>query len=164
MASGRTTTIFRQLIFNIAIPTLMALLVFAGINFWRTRKNLASSTDERNILLSSEITKILRFQDISFNLIDDDFNNRFKEISSVLVNRYFANTDNIKEVDLRKIANEVGLDQVSEDIYVISTDGIVVNSTFKKTLLNWEPILKRLRILYKPSKMSRLRSRMKHRE
>jgi serine phosphatase RsbU (regulator of sigma subunit) len=134
MASGRTTTIFRQLIFNIAIPTLMALLVFAGINFWRTRKNLASSTDERNILLSSEITKILRFQDISFNLIDDDFNNRFKEISSVLVNRYFANTDNIKEVDLRKIANEVGLDQVSEDIYVISTDGIVVNSTFKKDL------------------------------
>jgi serine phosphatase RsbU (regulator of sigma subunit) len=134
MASGRTTTIFRQLIFNIAIPTLLALLVFAGINFWRTRKNLASSTDERNILLSSEITKILRFQDISFNLIDDDFNNRFKEISSVLVNKYFANTDNIREVDLRKIANEVGLDQVSEDIYVISTDGIVVNSTFKKDL------------------------------
>ena len=36
------TTIFRQLIFNIALPTLVALLVFAGINFQRTRSILVS--------------------------------------------------------------------------------------------------------------------------
>src|SRR4030043_259539 len=103
MASGRSTTIFRQLIFNIAIPTLIALLVFAGINFWNTRKILVSGTDERNRLLSNEITKILRFQDISFNLIDGEFNTRFEEISNLLVNKYFANTDNIQNVDLREI-------------------------------------------------------------
>ena len=134
MASGRTTTIFKQLIFNIAIPTLLALVVFAGINFWRTRANLVSSTDERNRLLSNEVTKILRFQDISLNLIDGAFNDRFREISSLLVNKYFANTDNIENLELRKIATEVGMDKVDEDIYVISTDGIVVNSTFKNDL------------------------------
>ena len=56
----RKTTIFRQLIFNIAIPTLLALLVFAGINFLRTRSILVSGTDEKNRILSNEITKILK--------------------------------------------------------------------------------------------------------
>lgn len=134
MASGRPTTIFKQLIFNIAIPTLLALMVFAGINFWRTRANLVSSTEERNRLLSNEVTKILRFQDISFNLIDGEFNKRFEEISSLLVNKYFASTDNIQNVDLREIASKVGMDPINEDIYVISTDGIVVNTTFKKDM------------------------------
>jgi len=134
MASGRPTTIFKQLIFNIAIPTLLALLVFAGVNFWRTRANLINSTDERNRMLSNEVVKILRFQDISFNLIDGEFNNRFEQISSQLVNKYFANTDRIEKADLRGIANKLKMDPVSEDIYVISTDGTVVNTTFKTDL------------------------------
>ena len=102
--ASRKTTIFRQLIFNIAIPTLLALLVFAVINFQRTRSILTYGTDEKNQLLSNEVTKILKFQDIAFNLIDGEFNNRLKEFSSLLVNKYFANTDNIKNLDLRAIA------------------------------------------------------------
>jgi serine phosphatase RsbU (regulator of sigma subunit) len=130
----RKTTVFKQLIFNIAIPTLLALLVFAGINFQRTRSILSSGTDEKNKLISNEITKILKFQDISINLIDGEFNKRFEELSSLLVNKYFADTRNIKDLDLRAIANEIGMDPVNEDIYVISTDGIVINSTFSQDL------------------------------
>ena len=132
--ASRKTTIFRQLIFNIAIPTLLVLLVFAGINFRRTRSILASGTDEKNKLISNEVTKILKFQDISFNLIDGELNNRFKEFSSQLVNNFFSNTSNIKDLNLRDIANEIGMDPANEDIYVISTDGIIVNTTFKGDL------------------------------
>jgi len=132
--SLRKTTIFRQLIFNIAIPTLLALLVFAAINFQRTRSILVSGTDEKNRLLSNEVTKILKFQDIAFNLIDGEFNKRFHEFSSLLVNKYFANTNNIADLDLRSIANEIGMDPVNEDIYVISTDGIIINTTFTQDL------------------------------
>jgi len=131
---GRPTTIFRQLIFNIAIPTLLALLVFAGINFQRTRAILASSTEERNRMLSNEVTKILRFQDIAFNLIDAEFNVRFRDISNKLVNEVFASTRNIENCDLRAIADKLGLDPEYEDIYVISRDGIVVNTTFTSDL------------------------------
>ena len=132
--ASRKTTIFRQLIFNIAIPTLLVLLVFAGINFRRTRSILSSGTDEKNKLISNEVTKILKFQDISFNLIDGELNNRFKEFSSVLINNFFSNTNNIKNLNLRDIANEIGMDPANEDIYVISTDGIIVNTTFKQDL------------------------------
>ena len=132
--ASRKTTIFRQLIFNIAIPTLLALLVFSVINFQRTRSILTLGTDEKNRLLSNEVTKILRFQDIAFSLIDEELNKRFEEFSSLLVNNHFANTDNIKEMDLRAIANKIGMDPVNEDIYVISTDGIIINTTFTEDL------------------------------
>jgi serine phosphatase RsbU (regulator of sigma subunit) len=130
----RKTTIFRQLIFNIALPTLLALLVFAGINFQRTHSILETGTDEKNRLLSNEVTKILKFQDIALNLIDNELNTRYKEFSSLLVNKYFANTRDIRRMDLRAIANEIGMDPVNEDIYVISENGIIINTTFEQDL------------------------------
>jgi sigma-B regulation protein RsbU (phosphoserine phosphatase) len=132
--ASRKTTIFRQLIFNIAVPTLLALLVFAGINFQRTRSILASGTDEKNKLISNEVTKILKFQDIAIGLIDGEFNSRLEKLSALLVNKYFSNTDNISDVNLRAIANQIGMDPENEDIYIISADGIVINTTFKNDL------------------------------
>ncbi len=130
----RKTTIFRQFIFNIAIPTVVALLVIAGINFTRTRSILSTGTDEKNKLLANEVTKILKFQDIATNIIDDQYNNRFRELSSLLVDRYFANTDGIEKADLVKIADEIGMDNQNEDIYIISSDGVIINTTFKQDL------------------------------
>jgi phosphoserine phosphatase RsbU/P len=132
--TSRKTTIFKQLIFNVAIPTLLALLVFAGTNFQRTRSVLSSGTEEKNMLISNEVTKILKFQDISTSLVDGELNNRLKEFSSTLVNKYFTNTSNIQDLDLRAIANKIGLDSINEDIYVISRDGLIINTTFKQDL------------------------------
>ena len=130
----RKTTIFRQLIFNIAIPTVIALLIIAGINFIRTRTILSTGTAEKNRLLANEVTKILKFQDIATSLVEEQFNNRFRDLSSLLVEKYFANTDNIEKADLRKIANEIGMDPSNEDIYVISGEGVIINTTFKQDL------------------------------
>ncbi|HAM09579.1 MAG: hypothetical protein A2X05_06825 [Bacteroidetes bacterium GWE2_41_25] len=132
--TSRKTTIFRQLIFNIAIPTLLALLVFAGINFYRTRSILVSGTNEKNRLLANEVTKILKFQDIAVNLIDVQLNNRLKGLSSILVNEYFTNTAGIERADLTAIAKKIGMDSMTEAIYVISSDGIIINTTFTKDL------------------------------
>jgi len=130
--ASRKTTIFRQLIFNIAIPTLLAFLLFAGINFTRTRSILVSGTEEKNKLLVNEVTKILRFQDISVNIIDIQLSDRLRELSNLLVNKYFASTNELEKRDLRAIANEIGMDPENEDIYIISSDGIIINTTFKQ--------------------------------
>jgi phosphoserine phosphatase RsbU/P len=132
MASGRTTTIFKQLIFNVIFPTLIALLVFAIYNFQRTRSLLITGAAEKNQLLSNEVTKILKFQDIAFNLIEEELDIRLKSMSNILVDKYFANTDNIDKLNLREIANKIGMDPVNEDIYVIRRDGVVINTTFKQ--------------------------------
>jgi len=132
--ASRKTTIFRQLIFNIAIPTLLALLVFSAINFQRTRSILSSGTAEKNKLLANEVTKILKFQDIATNLIDVQLNDRLKGFNSLLVNKYFVNTSNLDKVDLFAIANEIGMDTINEAIYIISSEGIIINTTFRKDL------------------------------
>ena len=134
MKTSVKTTIFRQLIFNIAVPTFIALLVIAALNFIRTRTILTSGTRETNRLLANEVTKILKFQDIATSLVDEQLNVRFKGLSSLLVNKYFLNTDGIEKADLRKIANEIGMDPENEDIYVISSNGIIINTTFRQDL------------------------------
>jgi serine phosphatase RsbU (regulator of sigma subunit) len=128
--SARKTTIFRQLIFNIAIPTLLALLVIAILNFVRTRSILESAATEKNKLLSNEVTKILKFQDIAFNLIEEELNVRMKSLNTLLVNEFNKNTDP-ESCDLFKIAKNLGMDPGNEDIYVINRDGLVINTTFR---------------------------------
>ena len=130
MRSGKTT-IFRQLIFNIAIPTLLALLVFAGINFQRTRSILTAGTEEKNKLLSNEVTKILKFQDVAFKLIEEELNTRLRTLNYILINQYFTNTANFESLNLHQIAKNIGMDPDNEDIYIIRRDGLVINTTFK---------------------------------
>jgi serine phosphatase RsbU (regulator of sigma subunit) len=126
---SRATTIFRQLIFNIVIPTLLALLIVAIYNFYNTRSLISKGNDEKNTIISNEITKILKFQDLSFDLIDGELNTRFKGMSSVLVNQIFENTDNIKNADLASIKTKLGLDPENEDIYIVSSNGVIINTT-----------------------------------
>jgi phosphoserine phosphatase RsbU/P len=132
--ASRKTTIFRQLILNIAIPTLLALLVFAVLNFQHTSALVKKGIDDKNTMLANEVTKILRFQDIAVNIIDVEFTNKFREMSSKLINGYFANTDNISKLDLRAIATKIGMDPENDDIYVISANGTIVNTTFREDL------------------------------
>lgn len=130
MSSGKTT-IFRQLIFNIAIPTLLALLVVAVLNFQRTRSILESSAEERNRLLSNEVTKILKFQDFTFELIEAELNTRLRTLNHTLVDKYFVRTDNLEQVNLYELARKLQMDPENEDIYIIDRNGVVINTTFK---------------------------------
>ena len=134
MASGRTTTIFKQLIFNIIIPVLLALLVFAVINFQRTQSKMRASAVEKGKLLSNEVTKILKFQDVAFRIIEEELDARLKTFSNLLVRKYFAKTDNLEQLNLREIANKIGIDSVNEDIFIIRRDGVVINTTFERDL------------------------------
>ena len=77
--NSRKTTIFRQLILNFAIPTLLALLIFAIINFLSTKSLMTRGNDEKNKLLSNELIKILRFQDIAMNTIEKNYKFNTKE-------------------------------------------------------------------------------------
>ena len=54
-----------------------------------------------------------------------------KTMSNILVNEFFANTDDIEKVSLEDIRRKLGMKQ---DIYVINRDGIIVNTTFVRDL------------------------------
>ncbi len=130
----RQTTVFRQLIFNIVIPVVVALLVLGVINFRNTRLILKEGSKARNFLISEEITQVLNFQDITLSVLEENINPKLEQVSQKLALNYFPSTKNIRSTNLSKIRKELMLDSTLYDFYIIDTNGIVVNTTFKEDL------------------------------
>lgn len=129
--SNKRTTIFRQLIFNIVLPAILALLLLGVLNYQHTKNILVRSSEIENQIISDEIKHIHEMQDLAMDILEDRLNTRMQELSHALVNDYFANTRNIETADLDEIREELKMDPDLEDIYVINKLGIVVNTTFE---------------------------------
>ncbi len=130
----RKTTIFKQLILNIVIPAVSALLILGAFNYYQTKSNLIESIDTKNRIISEEIIQIMELQDVALEIVEQYLNPIMESYSNELIHNYFKNTDNIEFADLHKISKELGMDPEMEDIYIINKEGIIVNSTFESDL------------------------------
>ena len=130
----KQTTIFRQLIYNIVFPVIIALFVLGIFNFRTTRSILREGSQTRNFLISDEITQVLKFQDVAMYVLEDNLNPMLEQVSKKLVVNYFVSTKNIANVDLNKVREDLKLEADLYDFYIIDTNGVVVNTTFKKDL------------------------------
>ncbi len=130
----RKTTIFKQLILNVVIPAVSALLILGAFNYSQTKSNLIDSIDTKNRIISEEIIHIMEFMEMSLEVVERDLNPVMNKYSNDLVNKYFKSTENIEFADLNSIREELGMDPEMEDIYIINQEGIIVNTTFEKDL------------------------------
>jgi serine phosphatase RsbU (regulator of sigma subunit) len=133
MAARRKTTIFKQLILNVMVPPILALLLLGILNYNHTRKILVEESIARNYIIGDEIIKVLEFQDVALNLVESRLNNRMEGLSNNIRNN-FKNTADIETLDLTTIQAKFGMNPIMEDIYIINQNGIVVNTTFKQDL------------------------------
>jgi len=133
MAAKQRTTIFKQLIMNVMVPPILALLLLGILNFTHTRNILVEERIARNYIIGDEIIKVLEFQDVALNLVESRLNERM-ELLSGDIQKYFKNTENIESFDLSLIQQRFGMNPIMEDIYIINRNGIVVNTTFEKDL------------------------------
>jgi len=129
--SKRQTTIFKQLIVNVVLPAVIAMVILGVLNYQNTKKILIHSNVEKNLIISDEITGVHELQDVTLEILEDQLNSRMENFSNKLVYEYFINTGNIETTDLNKVRQEIGLDPEFEDIYIINRKGIVVNTTFE---------------------------------
>jgi serine phosphatase RsbU (regulator of sigma subunit) len=128
----RTTTIFRQLIYNVIAPSLAALIILGIINYQHTKNIMVEANDNKNKIIADEIKSVLEFQDMAFDILDNGLGQRMKGYSNLLTSMYFSNTSNIEKVNLSQIRDEIGMDPSMEDIYIINRNGVIVNTTFAK--------------------------------
>lgn len=133
MAARKKTTIFKQLIMNVMVPPILALMLLGILNFNHTRTILVEESTARNYVIGDEIIKVLEFQDVALNLVESRLNERMEALSNDLEN-YFSNTKGIEQADLAKVQEKFHMNPIMEDIYIINRNGIVVNTTFKKDL------------------------------
>ena len=128
------TTVFNQLIVNIMLPVMVAMVLLGGINYLSTRSLLKTSSNTSNILISNTITQVLRFQDITLSVLEENINTKVGDMSEYIVSYVFKSTQGIEQADLRSLRASLGLDSSLYDLYIINTDGIVVNTTFRPDL------------------------------
>lgn len=130
----KQTSIFQQLIYNIILPVVLALLILGFFNFRNTRVMLREYRETRNFLISDELVQVLRFQDITLQLIENNLNPMLEELSNEIVIKHLVTTKNIEKVDLKALRKSFNLDPKMYDFYVIDTNGVIVNTTFDKDL------------------------------
>jgi phosphoserine phosphatase RsbU/P len=126
----KQTTIFRQLIFNVVVPAFLALILLGIINYTHTRNILVGGIETQNQIITDEILNVLEFQDVALGLVEKELDTRMAKLSDRLVNFYFKNTDIALKANLTNIRKELGMDPSKEDIYIINTNGVIINTTF----------------------------------
>lgn len=126
------TTIFKQLIFNVVIPVIAALLILAVVNYLNTLKILAESNRNKNNIISDGIRKVLEFQDNAFELMERNLTPMMEGYSSILVNDVFRDTENIESTDLDQVRRNLGMDPNFVDLYIINQEGTIIHTTFEK--------------------------------
>lgn len=130
----KSTTIFRQLILNVVIPVVIALLILASLNYLQTKNILVQSNKVKNKIIIDEIRHTMEFQDLALSLLEEKLDEQMKTLSYKLVDEVFISTDSIETMDMNRVRKEMGMNANMEDIYVINKNGIVVNTTFKKDM------------------------------
>jgi len=134
MAAKRRTTIFKQLILNVMVPPILALFLLGFLNLNHTRNILVDASTERNYIIGDEVIKVLEFQDVALNLVENRLNERMGIISNEICD-HFTNTKGIETTNLEALQAKLRMNPVIEDIYVINQNGIVVNTTFKEDMM-----------------------------
>ena len=131
---NKRTTIFKQLILNIVIPAILAILVLGSINVKQTWSILQESSKSKSQIISEEIRQVHEMQDMAMSILEKQIEPALQEFSYILVNKVFADTKDVESTDLREVRREIGMDEQNHDIYVINREGIVVNTTFDADL------------------------------
>ncbi len=128
----RSTTIFKQLIFNIVVPALLALTFMAAYNYLQKKKILVEFNEEKNLIITDELVRLMKFGDETFEILSDNMTMRMEGLSKILVEDIFKDTRDIEDADLYEIRQQLGMDESAEDIYIINLSGLIVNTTFEK--------------------------------
>lgn len=130
----KQTSIFRQLIYNVVFPVVLALILLGVYNFRSTRVLLKENRETRNFLISDELIQVLKFQDITLSMIEEKLNESLENVSNEITEKHLLSVKQIEKVDLKQMRGKLGLDPSLYDIYIIDTNGVVVNTTFDKDL------------------------------
>ncbi|NHB67915.1 SpoIIE family protein phosphatase [Perlabentimonas gracilis] len=130
----RQTSIFQQLIYNVVLPVVVALILLGVYNFRNTRIMLLEHRETRNFLISDELIQVLKFQDITLAVIEEKFNDELEAISNEITQNHLISSKEFTSVDLKALRQTLGLDPKLYDIYIIDTNGVVINTTFEKDL------------------------------
>jgi serine phosphatase RsbU (regulator of sigma subunit) len=131
--SRSNKTILGQLLLNITIPVILVLSLFAYANYYWNKQELEELNRQRLEQIRVEVQNLIEIYDYGMKMNEVHFEKRMEKISHQLV-KILENQENFDTIDLYQLSDELGLDTSMESIYIIDTNGVIVNTTFPKDL------------------------------
>lgn len=132
--------ILQQQLLNIIAPMLLFVLVFLGYNYYSGKEKLRELKQEQIKHLTLEIKNLVDLYDQGMVLHEASFNKRMEQMSKLIIEEEAKGID-LSTANLYKLSVKLGLDTVTESIYIIDTNAVICNTTFKNDLgLNFRKI------------------------
>jgi phosphoserine phosphatase RsbU/P len=110
------------------------MLALGVINVQQTWSILEESSKNKSHIISEEIRQIHEMQDMAMRILEKQIEPDLRAFSNILVNDVFRNTRDIETADLVALREEIGMDTVDQDIYVVNREGVIVNTTFAQDI------------------------------
>ena len=130
----RKTTIFRQLLGSVLLPVVLLIAGLSYYSYYQKEKQIEQAKQEHIESIAKETADFLSFFDKTILELEKDMSEAASHYSYLLVDSIFAKTDSIETADLSAIRQQLGMDSTLYDIYIVDTNGVVVNTTFPKDL------------------------------
>lgn len=125
--------ILQQQLLNIIAPMLIFVLVFLGYNYYSGKQKLSELKQEQIKHLTLEIKNLVDLYDQGMILHEASFAKRMEQMSKLILEEEVKGID-LSEADLFKLSARLGLDTLTESIYIIDTNAVICNTTFRKDL------------------------------
>ncbi|MBK9191300.1 MAG: SpoIIE family protein phosphatase [Crocinitomicaceae bacterium] len=122
-------TISRQLITNIIIPVVLVLLAYSYLNYRYNKSELQKLNTERLSQIQQEVQNLITVYDYGMRMNEIHYEARMEKVSRQLV-EIFADSLDPKKADLFTLCYNLELDTSKESVYIIDTNGVIVNTTF----------------------------------
>jgi serine phosphatase RsbU (regulator of sigma subunit) len=132
---ARKTTIFRQLVFNLIVPVTLALGLFSYISYYFNKLKLEEYYSEQRKFIVDEIKSLIMFYDYSMAVHEESFSGRMQKMSEKMQAVIAASGRSPEKLDLYKLSTQIGMDTTTEFVYIIDTNCIIINTTFRKDYL-----------------------------
>ncbi|MBI3135987.1 MAG: SpoIIE family protein phosphatase [Bacteroidetes bacterium] len=118
---------------NITVPVILVLVLFSYINYRYNKRELELLNQERLQQIQDEVQNLIEIHDLGMKMNERHFEARMEKISHELVTLFDTRYDPAT-ADLYQLSEEIGLDTNTESVYIIDTNGVVVNTSFYKDL------------------------------
>jgi len=125
-------TLFTDLTLHLIPPVVVILALATFLNYYNVKQSHLQYYKQQNRSINIAVNNLLQFRDAALEALESNLDQEMRHVSSALVDDYFKDTKKIEDADLYQIHKELGLNNELEDIYIIDSAGIIVNTTFTK--------------------------------
>ena len=127
----KNQTLFQRIFISVFIPEILIFIGALYINYTDTKSVLEEQIENHSESVKLELNQVVVLQGWMLDLLETKIDDRTKHFSRILVDSVFSKTVNISSINLDDVRSEIGMDSEMEEIYIIDSNGTVINTTFK---------------------------------